>query len=219
MKNKLLLVGLLIVSFISCKSESVWEEFEDPVFITYLNDNYNVPITDKGRIDMDDDATQRALGNIMSLHLDGKQISNLSGINNIVSLDYLSCNNLHLTSLDVSRLRHLKVLKCSYNEINSLKTDECKDLYLLLCDNNKLTTLDIKNHVNLRNLHCNSNRLKTLEAQYCINLESFVCGNQTDDKGASRTLTLMLSPKSYSYWEQGYKNHNENQHVTAHLKE
>lgn len=39
MTHKILLAGLFLFCLFSCKSESAWVEFEDPVFITYLHDS------------------------------------------------------------------------------------------------------------------------------------------------------------------------------------
>lgn len=220
MRNKLLLFGFLIVYLTSCsKGEGTWEEFTDPIFITLLNKKHNIPITEKGRINMDDDATLKALEEITALELKETRVTNLSGINNLVSLRYLTCNNNRLTSLNVSRLQHLKYLICNGNSIKTLNIKECTQLEDLECQNNLITSLNIEGSAKLFSLHCSHNRLKKLDIRGCNKLTSMTCGRQMDNKENPVMLTLVIQKELQQYWEKHWKESYSNQNVTTNYKE
>lgn len=133
MTHKLLIAVLAIFCLASCKSEGVWEEFEGPIFITYLHEHYDIPITENGRIDLDNYDTLRALGKITSLKINEAKCITLAGINNLVSLTSLSCDGNRLTSLDVSCLRNLRILACCDNYLKTINISGCSKLGILRC--------------------------------------------------------------------------------------
>lgn len=196
MTHKLLIAVLAIFCLASCKSEGVWEEFEDPIFITYLHEHYDIPITENGRIDLDNDDTLRALGKITSLYLNEKQCISLAGINNLVSLTSLSCDGNRLTSLDVSYLHNLSELRCIGNYLKSINVSGCEKLDVIYCRNNQLKKLDIRR---------------------CSNLKHISCVSQTDDKNNVQILTLIMSPEMKQIWEESWAEYNHN--VNAIFKE
>lgn len=211
MKHKFLLAGLFIFCLTSCsKSEGIWEEFEDPIFITYLHDHCDIPITEKGRIDMNDEATLRALGKITDLNLNGVGCFNLAGINNLVSLVDLSCNRNRLTSLDVSLLDNLQTLSCRSNNLKTINVKGCVELLDFLCSDNQIETLDIKEHTSLRTLSCWENRLNKIDVRGCNSLKYLDCKDQTDDKNKIRKPTLIMSPDLQKVWENTWKELNPN---------
>lgn len=208
MTHKFLLVGLLIFSLFSCKSEGVWIEFEDPIFITYLHDHCDIPITEEGRIDMDDEPTRAALGRITDLNLDRMNCSNLIGIRHLVSLVNLSCTHNKLTSLDVSELNRLESLHCFDNSIKTLNIKECAKLRVFDCRNNQIEKLDLKGQTALERLICSGNRLDRLNIRECKSLIDLACYNQTDDKNNIRKLTLTLPPDLQKLWDSRWKTWN-----------
>ena len=62
--------------------------------------------------------------NIKTLDIPGKNISDLTGIEDFASLSILNCAGNNLTSLDLSKNTSLTQLYCSYNNITSLNTSK-----------------------------------------------------------------------------------------------
>ena len=85
---------------------------------------------------------------------------NLSG-----SLTALNCDNISLTSLDVSGLTALTYLSCYYNSLTSLDVSGLTALTTLFCTNNPLTSLDVSGLTALTTLFCTNCSLTSLRAQ------------------------------------------------------
>lgn len=202
MVHKLFIAGLVIFCLVSCKSENVWEEFEDPIFITYLHDYYGIPITEKGRIDLDNDDTLRALGKITYLNISNTECISLRGINNLVSLTRLYCDGNRLTSLDVSYLHNLSELSCANNYLKSINVRGCDNLYTLICHHNQLKNLELNESKQTGGLSCRNNQLKELDIRGYNNLKAISCVPQTDDKNNIQRLTVIMSPEMKQNWEE-----------------
>jgi Leucine-rich repeat (LRR) protein len=96
-------------------------------------------------------------------------LSSLEGIENLVNLKIICCNNNQLTSLkEIENLINLTQLNCNNNQLASLKGIENLNSLLFLeylnCYYNKLTSLEgIENLINLKELFCSDNQLTSLE--------------------------------------------------------
>lgn len=77
----------------------------------------------------------------------------------IVQITQFDCQNINVTSLDVSNLTKLKVLKCSQNRLLVLNIEKNTELEDLACNNNKLTNLDVTNNNKMNSLDVSSNQL------------------------------------------------------------
>jgi hypothetical protein len=102
-------------------------------------------------------------------------ISDLTGIEEFDSLNYLYCYNNQLTSLDVSNLSFLIELSCGNNQLPSLDVSTNTALEFLSCSNNQLTSLDISNCVDLIELFCHINQLSSLNLTTNTSLNSLMC--------------------------------------------
>lgn len=88
----------------------------------------------------------------------------------------LNCNNLQLTSLDVSRNNALTALYCGNNPLlTHLDVSQNTALAYLECAFNRLTTLDVSQNTALRGLTCPVNRLTTLDVSRNKALTSLSC--------------------------------------------
>jgi Leucine-rich repeat (LRR) protein len=93
-------------------------------------------------------------------------LTSLEGIEKLVNLERLYCNNNQLISLEgIENLVNLNMLYCNNNQLISLEgIENLVDLTYLECNNNQLTSLkEIENVVNLKILSCNNNKLTSLE--------------------------------------------------------
>ena len=93
--------------------------------------------------------TQDEINGVTSLSIFSCHISSLKGIEHFTALEYLSCENNQLTTLDVSKNTALKDLSCYNNQLTTLDVSKNTVLEYLSCDNNQLTTLDVSKNTAL----------------------------------------------------------------------
>lgn len=127
------------------------------VVYTYVpDDNFQKVLRDLG-IDkenkLDSVLTSSLLG-VSTLNLDSLNISDLTGIQDFISLNKLECRNNKLKELNLSK--------------NTL----LEELY---CGNNSLTSIDLSKNVELKNLSCEWNQIKTLDVSQNTRLNLLVC--------------------------------------------
>ena len=115
--------------------------------------------------------------NVLTLDVQGKNISDLSGIEDFVSLTNLNCGDNLLTSVDLSQNTALIILVCYYNQFTSLDVTQLVDLEELNCESNQLTNLDVSQNINLTSLICTENQLNELIINQNTLLEKLLCDN------------------------------------------
>ena len=111
------------------------------------------------------------------INVEGKSITNLTGIGLFTNLYYLYCGNNRLTSLDVSKNTKLIEMGCEDNSISSLNISGCTSLSTLNCSNNSLSTLNVSPATSLRNLSCDGNNLSSLSVSSNSNMVILYCSN------------------------------------------
>ncbi len=87
------------------------------------------------------------------------------------------CNEVELTSLEVSKNRELTLLSCNSNQLSTLNLLKNTKLTKLYCGNNKLTALDVSNNTELTLLECSINRLTELDVTKNQMLTILMCTN------------------------------------------
>ena len=138
--------------------------------------------------------------NVETIEVNGRNISNLKGIeafpnlkelncgnNSIQKLDLrqnpelekLICNTNQLTQLDLSKNPKIYHLICFWNQLEQLDVSNLKDLVTLDCWHNDLEQLDVRKSRSLVALNCSSNRLTELDADvtHKPSLERVECQN------------------------------------------
>lgn len=96
------------------------------------------------------------------LDVSGKIISDLTGIQDFVSLTKLSCYFNPLKTLDTNQNTALMEFRCQKNELANLDLSQNLELSRFSCDKNKLTTLDLSKNRVLLSLDCSLNELTAL---------------------------------------------------------
>ena len=76
-------------------------------------------------------------------------------------INFLKCERMGLTSIDVSKATQLQQLYCGYNELISLDVTNNKGLMRLGCNNNALTELDLSSNGKLSGMYFQNNRFDT----------------------------------------------------------
>lgn len=110
------------------------------------------------------------INTISNLNVSGKNISDLTGIQDFTNLTILDCSNNSLSNLNLDATILLTELYCSNNLLSSLNVSLLTSLKILWCANNQLSSLDVTQNLALISLLCNDNALSTLNVAPLINL-------------------------------------------------
>lgn len=108
---------------------------------------------------------------VTSLNVGMKNISDLTGIEDFVSLEYLWCYLNNLTSIDVTNNTALIAFIPANNNITSLDLSNNLSLQVLRCQSNNLSSLELSSQVLLDDLYAADNQLT------CLNVKN---GNNTN---------------------------------------
>ncbi|WP_310298700.1 T9SS type B sorting domain-containing protein [Flavobacterium aquidurense] len=100
---------------------------------------------------------------VISLNISSRGCTNLTGIQDFVSLQELFCLQNPLMTLDVSKNIALVRLGCSNNLLSSLDVSQNIALQELDCQKNRLTILDLSKNTELTKLYCSENQLSNLD--------------------------------------------------------
>ncbi|SHG12443.1 leucine-rich repeat domain-containing protein [Flavobacterium johnsoniae] len=103
------------------------------------------------------------IASVESLNVSSSSISDLTGIQDFVSLTNLNCSQNSLKALNVSNNTALTVLDCNNNQIAYLDVSNNLSLTELVCYSNKLTALDVKKNTALTKLDSGSNQYTSLD--------------------------------------------------------
>lgn len=117
------------------------------------------------------------ISSIISLDVANRNITDLTGIQDFVSLTRLLCNTNNLTKLDITKNTALTGLICDRNQLAALDVTKNTALTSLSCTNNRIVSLDITKNTLLRNIACDDNQLQQLDVTKNTALISFGCGS------------------------------------------
>ena len=158
---------------------------------TYVPDNnFEQALIDLEYDDvLDDYVLTSNISGVTSLSVNSKNISDMTGIEDFISLTYLSCYSNSLTTLNVTQNTALTVLICRQNNLSSLDVSQNTSLGVLHCNNNQLTSLDVSLNTSLGDLKCHYNQLTELDVTQNTGLGVINCSyNQLT------SLDLMQNP-------------------------
>jgi len=114
---------------------------------------------------------------ILSLEINNKNISNLTGIEAFVNLVNLECDNNLITNINLNQNINLKYLDCSNNLLTSLDVTQNTNLLRNFCRDNQLSNLNLSQNVLLNMLICRSNQLTSLDVTQNSNLIHLDCAS------------------------------------------
>lgn len=110
--------------------------------------------------------------NITTLEVQGKNITNLNGIEYFTGLEELYCYNNKIVDLDLSHNTNLVYIDCSFNmRMETLNVSCCSELSELECNYTQLQRLDVRNNPKLTRLVCYGTYLRTLNLSNNLLLE------------------------------------------------
>tara|TARA_B100000809_G_C15024478_1_gene489648 strand:- start:109 stop:1119 length:1011 start_codon:yes stop_codon:yes gene_type:complete len=129
---------------------------------------------------------------ITNLVVNNSSISDLTGIEDFISLKYLSCYNNQLAVLDISQNTNLIDLYCNSNQLTTLNVSQNISLEQLYCFSNQLTNLDVNQNTALKFLLCSNNQLTTLNVSHNNSLQELSCfSNQLVNLNVSQNISLV----------------------------
>jgi Leucine-rich repeat (LRR) protein len=133
------------------------------------------------------------ISTVKFLDLTKSNISDLTGIQDFVSLTDLYCGQNSLTTLNISKNTALTTLDCNNNKITSLDVSNNIALLNLSCYSNQLTALDVKVNTALIKLDSGSNKYTTLDVSSNTALTFLGCNtSQLTSLDVSKNTALNL---------------------------
>ena len=106
----------------------------------FPDENFRSYVSQKCDEDHNDFLSVAEIGQIFSMDIHSKSISDLKGIEFFTALERLYCDRNQLTGLDLSNNTALKDLDCYNNKLTSLNVSNCTALKKIWCFNNRLKT-------------------------------------------------------------------------------
>ena len=108
------------------------------------------------------------------IHVEGKPITSIKGIEYFTALTSLRCSYTKLTSLDTSHNKKLSYLECeNISTLTTLNVSGNAELKTLCCEQNALTALNLTNNTALEKLSCGGNEFTTLDLSKNTSLKYF----------------------------------------------
>ena len=161
----------------------------DDIFEAYLESNGQ-----GNGIANDDYVTTSNISNDTSLTLYMMNISDLTGIEDFISLTKLNCRYNQLTSIDVSNSTALTYLGLDENQLTSLNVSNNPALTYLNCSDNQLLSLDVSNNTALVEFNCGDNQITSLDVSNSTALVELACyGNQLSNLDVRNGNNTILS--------------------------
>ncbi|AYN05666.1 T9SS type A sorting domain-containing protein [Flavobacterium sp. 140616W15] len=117
--------------------------------------------------------------NITSLSAFGSpdKITDLTGIEDFVSLESLYCYKQAIIKLNLSKNQKLKLLDINNNKVSILDLSKNTALETVNCGFNNLTELNVSNNKALKSLHINNNQITNVDVSQNPTLEDLEVGS------------------------------------------
>ncbi|WP_264552715.1 LamG-like jellyroll fold domain-containing protein [Flavobacterium sp. N2038] len=138
---------------------------EQPAYTLIPDPNFEQKLINLGldRFPLDGKIHTSNINTLTSLDVSKSNISDLTGIQDFVSLTDLNCSQNSLTTLNISKNTALTTLDCNTNRITSLDVSNNIALLNLSCYSNQLTSLNVKANTALTKLDSGSNQYTSLD--------------------------------------------------------
>jgi len=137
-----------------------------------------------------------SISSLTSLNLNSSGVSDLTGIEDFVSLERLDAESNQLKTLDLNKNTKLKQMFVSNNQLTSISIENCLDLEYLYCENNLIKSVNTSNQIRLKNFYANKNKFTNLDFSnnnalthiYCSNSEISDLKLPNNENSALKTL-------------------------------
>ncbi len=125
--------------------------------------------------ELNDSVTTDNINSITSLNVHERNISDLTGIEDFIALEYLSCVNNKITKIDISNNVNLEFFDCTLNQLTDLDVSKNLKLYYLYCGENQLKTIDLTQNGALKRFSCYKNKITSINLDSNQELERLIC--------------------------------------------
>ncbi|MEO8515850.1 MAG: T9SS type B sorting domain-containing protein [Flavobacterium sp.] len=133
-----------------------------------------------------------SISNLSTLSIGGRNISDLTGIEDFINLTELRCQANNLTTLDLSKNLKLEELDCYSNQLINLNVTKNLNLKSIECQENRLTSLDVSSNINLITLDFDNNYITNIDVSKNIGLQGLqVNFNLLKNLDVSKNINLM----------------------------
>ena len=126
---------------------------------------------------LDNQVPTANINTITNLNIANYNITDLTGIEDFVSLITLNCDNNNLSTISLDSLSSLRYLYCSHNQLSQLDVSQNSQLIVLYCGYNHLNNINLNNNTALRYFSCYMNNLTSLNLSTNTSLRSIKCQN------------------------------------------
>lgn len=123
---------------------------------------------------LDGKVSTKRISVIQTLNISGLNITDLTGIEDFISLKELNCSNNKIKGIEIYNNSNLVTLDCSNNLLTSINLIDAPNLETLSCNDNLLTNVNFIDVPKLATVNCRNNKLKYIEpgkASGLINLD------------------------------------------------
>ena len=127
----------------------------------------------------DDKVFTNRINIVTTLNVPGLSVSDLTGIEDFISLTNLDVSNNTLTGLNVSALTQLTNLNANGNSLTSINVSGANALTQLYLNNNNLTGLNVSTNTALTTLYCAYNSLTALDVSANTQLVTLSCSDNS----------------------------------------
>jgi gliding motility-associated-like protein len=181
-KTWLLFINICLVSFVC---------FPQNTFVP--DNNFEQALIDIGldTAPLDNFVPTANISGIINLDVAGKNILDLTGIEDFLLLEKLDCSNNQLTQLNITQNINLDEIYCNNNQLTSLVVSPFTSLVRLWCFSNQLQNLDVTQNTRLASLRCEDNNLSSLNTSTLVDLNVLTCEqNQITNLDTSNNTAL-----------------------------
>ena len=168
---------ILDLGTIDLSGATYQEAITNLAFINAVGDKVGWEVTGGGGTVLLTEENKKAIEAVTSLNIEGKNLTDISGIEYFTNLTSLDCSDNWLTALPVENLTNLTNLDCYYNLLTALPVEKLTNLAVLDCSKNRLTELDMENLTELTVLNCSHNQLTELPVGNLTELTELSCSN------------------------------------------
>ena len=148
---------------------------------TYVpDDNFEQTLINLGYDDvMDDYVITSSISQVEELKNEewAGTISDLTGIEDFISLTSLQLDNMELSELDVSNNIYLTTLSVVSNKLKELNIENNTSLFELIINKNNISSIDLSNNASLTNLIISENDLTSIDLTNNTLLERATLGD------------------------------------------
>ncbi|WP_435261720.1 T9SS type A sorting domain-containing protein [Tenacibaculum sp. nBUS_03] len=147
---------------------------------TYVpDDNFEQALIDLGYDSgaLDNYVPTANIDKVTYLYIQGKSISDLTGIQDFIELGLLYANRNNLTSIDLTKNTRLNTLNLDSNQLKTLDVSKNTELTSIFAANNQLTSLELSTNNKLTSIQVDNNQLTSLDVSLNKIVNFITAGN------------------------------------------